>query len=232
LSNSGKPVVDNENDSLLFERLERNAIEHFPNPSRLGCPPKEVLKKFVESPGRVSVRDLNDLHVFHCAECTLDLKRFREEREERLAREKSSCKTRGCWIAIGPLLFLGVSLSIAKLVLDKQAAVPGEYVTNLVLRDGSVKRGPEAGPVVPHAKVTLNIELGPAASAGTYKVVISKQRSMDNPTLESVGDRRATASGPHLLARFDLRDVPPGVYWVGIRNNASGRAWFTFVSLE
>ena len=100
------------------------------------------------------------------------------------------------------------------------------------MRDGSVDRGPETGPVVPHARVTFNIELGPAAAAGTYKVVISKQRSMDNPTLVSVGDRRATASGPHLSARFDLRDVPSGVYWVGIRNIATGREWFTFVSLE
>lgn len=234
LNNSYKPVVDNESDTLLFERLEQNAIEHYPNPSRRGCPPKGVLESFVKSPAKVSVQDLNELHIFHCAECTLDLKHFREDREKRIAhnRKLRSLHSKKWWAAIAAILVVGVALPISRLLIHRNTDVPAEHFTNLVLREGSVERGAETALVIPRLQVTLRIKLAHSNSAGAYEVVLSRQRSMDSPSLKSVSMPDNNPSGSWLMARFDLRDVQTGEYWIGVRSTASRRAWFTFVSIQ
>jgi hypothetical protein len=234
LNNFYKPVVDNENDASLFERLEQNAIEHYPNPSRRGCPPKDILERFVESPAEVNVRDLNELHIFHCAECTLDLKQFREAREKRITHDQRFHPWRGkkWWAAIAAILVVGVALPISKLLIDRNTDAFAEHVANIVLRDGSVERGVETGLVIPRAQVTLRIELAHPDSAGAYEVVLSRRRSMNAPSLKSASAPSTNSSGSWLTTRFDLRDVGAGGYWIGVRSTASGRAWFTFVSIE
>lgn len=72
---------DDENDTALFERLQEQVLSNFPNPNRIGCPSRGVLEEFVASPSRVSVEELNDLHIFQCAECTRDLLELRRTKE-------------------------------------------------------------------------------------------------------------------------------------------------------
>lgn len=234
MKHSDKPVIDNENDSLLFERLEQNAVQHYPNPKRRGCPSSDVLKKFVESPTQVSVNDLNELHIFHCAECTLELKKLRENREQSISHERRTGGVRVTkwWMGIAALLVFGIALSITRVVLDRKAAVPTEYTANLVLRDESVERGAETGIVIPRGEIALNIELNPSAAAGSYEVVLSRQRSLDKPMLRVTIIPVTTASGTRLTAYFDLRKLQPGGYWIGVRGNAGAQVWFTFVSIE
>jgi len=73
---------DDENDTLLFEKLQEHILAHYPNPERIGCPDPAILKKFADTPHEVGLTDLNELHIFKCAECTRTLIELRQKREQ------------------------------------------------------------------------------------------------------------------------------------------------------
>ena len=78
---------DNEDDSLLFEKLQEHVLAHYPNPERKGCPDPAVLKSLIDNPGDVTLAALNDLHIFKCAECTRLLLELRQKKKQREAAE-------------------------------------------------------------------------------------------------------------------------------------------------
>jgi hypothetical protein len=78
--NSSLPLEDN-NDTLLFEKLQEHVLAHCPNPSRKGCPSPAVLKSLIETPGEVTLADLNNLHIFRCAECTRLVMELRQKKK-------------------------------------------------------------------------------------------------------------------------------------------------------
>ena len=73
---------DDQNDTLLFEKLEEYVLARYPNPERVGCPAPEVLKRFFVAPRAVELSELKDLHIFKCAECTRTLIELRLQREQ------------------------------------------------------------------------------------------------------------------------------------------------------
>jgi hypothetical protein len=73
---------DDQNDTLLFEKLREHILTHYPNPEHIGCPTPEILKKLINTPRAVGLSDLNDLHIFKCAECTRALMELRKQREQ------------------------------------------------------------------------------------------------------------------------------------------------------
>ena len=76
---------DNEDDSLLFEKLQEHVLAHYPNPERKGCPDPAVLKSLIDDPGNVTLDALNDLHIFKCAECTRLLLELRQKKQREVA---------------------------------------------------------------------------------------------------------------------------------------------------
>jgi hypothetical protein len=38
--------LDDDNDTLLFEKLQEHVLAHYPNPERKGCPDPAVLEEF------------------------------------------------------------------------------------------------------------------------------------------------------------------------------------------
>ena len=80
---------DDENDTLLFEKLQEYILAHYPNPERIGCPDPAILKKFADTPREVRLPALNELHIFKCAECTRTLIELRQKREQAKTQEDS-----------------------------------------------------------------------------------------------------------------------------------------------
>ena len=74
--------LDNEDDSLLFEKLQEHVLAHYPNPERKGCPDPAVLRNLIDNPSDVTLGALNDLHIFKCAECTRLLMELREKKKQ------------------------------------------------------------------------------------------------------------------------------------------------------
>jgi hypothetical protein len=79
--------IDDENDTLLFEKLQEHVLAHYPNPERKGCPDPAVLNSLIDDPGNVTLDALNDLHIFKCAECTRLLMELRQKKKQRDASE-------------------------------------------------------------------------------------------------------------------------------------------------
>ena len=78
---------DNEDDSLLFEKLQEHVLAHFPNAERKGCPDPAALKNLIDNPSGVTLAELNDLHIFKCAECTRLLMELQQKKKQREASE-------------------------------------------------------------------------------------------------------------------------------------------------
>lgn len=234
MKNIDKPVAEPDDDRLPLERLEANAILHYPNPSRNGCPSREALKRFVESPHGMTIGDLNELHVFQCAECTLDLRRFREERDARITHERSQRQSQVMWrwLAIAAVLVVGIALPISYLVHRHTALRGSEAIASLVLGNEQVERGTETGIVVPRAKILLRLELPHTAPSGLYEVVFSRQRSMNDPMFRLERECQDAGMRPRLAAELDLRTVQGGGYWIGVQSKATDKTWYTYVSVE
>ncbi len=234
MKNTDKPVAGHDDDRFALEKLEANAILHYPNPSRRGCPTRDVLRKFVESPQGMTVRDLNDLHVFQCAECTLDLRHFREERDARIARQNAQQQGHVMWrwLAIAAVLVVGVALPASYFIHRDGARSGSESTASLVLGEGQVERGSEAGIVVPRAKVTLKLELPQTAPLGLYDIVFSRHRSMRDPMFRLQREYQDAGMRPRITAELDLRTVQEGGYWIGVQSTSNDKAWYTYVSVE
>ena len=81
---------DDEDDKLLFEKLQEHVLEQHPNPERVGCIDHATLKTWVYSPQKLDLSDPKYLHVLKCAECTRDLIELRRQRNEQRARVDGS----------------------------------------------------------------------------------------------------------------------------------------------
>ncbi len=79
-------LQDDENDTLLFEKLQEHVLEKYPNPERVGCIDHATLETWVYSPRKLDLSDPKYLHVLKCAECTRELIELRNERNERARR--------------------------------------------------------------------------------------------------------------------------------------------------
>ena len=75
---------DDENDTRLFDTLEEYVLDSYPNPQRVGCLDRDLLRQIVETPEQLDLTNPKFLHVFKCAECTRDLRELRRAREARL----------------------------------------------------------------------------------------------------------------------------------------------------
>ena len=73
---------DDEDDTLLFEKLQENVLERYPNPERKGCFDHSTLEKWVCSPEKLDLSDPKYLHVLKCAECTRELIELRRLRNQ------------------------------------------------------------------------------------------------------------------------------------------------------
>jgi hypothetical protein len=81
---------DDDNDARLFDALEASILLHHPNPERVGCLDRDVLRCLVETPEQLDLSDPKYLHIFKCAECTRELSDLRRLREARIQQDVGS----------------------------------------------------------------------------------------------------------------------------------------------
>ena len=239
-------VRDDENDTLLFERLQEHVLEHYPNPDRVGCLDRATLIAFVEAPGKLDLDDPKYLHVFRCAECTLDLmelRRLREERIQQAAPRPSQGASRWWWYA-------GIAASVAAVALligisrkhytnqpveTAQSEAPVSVSVDLsadgLARDGGGSDAPAPVPL-PRRVIDLRLVLPYYSPAGNYRVTVSRDKSQDQ--VEASGSAPATVQGSHteLRVRLDLRRLNPGGHYLGTTREGDGAPYYYPVILR
>lgn len=231
---------DDANDTLVFQELEKNALNSFPNPQRIGCPDDETLKRFVETPNEVTVDELSGWHIYECRECTLQLQELRQLREELLRRTepRSYRGMRLGWkpvfavaslcvfVIIGSLSWRSHTKSVTQSVFDA-TVVPVRIDLSLEgTPRGHESEGTPSASSLPRRLVNLDIILPYFSQPGEYRVAVTKGRDSDSIQVEQPAAAEAQSSRTELRVTIDLRQVARGTYYLSTIRSADGTVNF------
>lgn len=218
---------DDEDDSILFTRMQEYVLENYPNPQRIGCLDHETLRQFVMVPEQLDLKDPKYLHIVKCAECTRELIELRQLREAAL--ENDSSKPEKVIFRSSPLLanrllvMLALSVcavAIIAFVMWKHPSAPGARATDqetvialtVDLSDAGVTRSverPSPNTVIflPRRKIALHLILPYYSPAGDYRISITSVSAPNR--IEATANASAVAHGPHteLSVDLDLRKI-------------------------
>jgi hypothetical protein len=227
-----KPAKDDDNDTLLFERLQQNAMYHYPNPERRGCPSRETLALFVERPSQISTEDLNELHIFHCGECTRDLIELRGRRDSRLGPAVTQEPlVRRYWRAIAALAacLLLVMLGLLWKTHPGARSAPsgstgGAELAVIDLSQFGNLRGEteenEQKPYLslPKTRVNVHLLLPYYSPGGRYRITIGKNLRAGDALVMAEGVAFAHGARTELYAVLAIGRLSSGVYYLGLES--------------
>jgi len=238
-----KFVVDDENDTLLFNRLQQHVLEQYPNPERVGCFDHETLVAFVETPGKLDLEDPKYLHVFQCAECTRELMELRRLREERLSQARRSRSSR-TWqfatlaaavVLVAAIGFVGWRYRSGR--STETASNLGAVPINLDLSAAGISRdageqGTETLATLPARRVDLHLVLPFYSPGGRYRVTITRDRTLRHPEAEAWAPAVVSGSHAELTVPLDLLHLSTGTYFLGTLREDDGGPYFYQVTIQ
>lgn len=224
-------LQDEDDDQVLFEKLQEHVLEKYPNPGRIGCIDRETLKVWVNSPEELDLSDPKYLHVLKCAECTRELIELRKERNDKRGRVQvpAALRKKGNhagwrWVGIAAVVLccLGIG-GVAYWRIHSpnftQRTVPATPVAETIdLSQAGTTRGGQTStvpPVVlPRRVVTAHVLLPYFSPGGSYFVAVTKDQNAG--PAEASGRATANVDGIHtdLTVSLDLRSLPPGTYFL------------------
>jgi hypothetical protein len=235
-------LEDDEDDTLLFEKLREHALEAHPNPERIGCIDGATLKAWVFTPEKLDLSDPKYLHVLKCAECTRELIELRQLRNEQsartrigvLARSSSAMNWRSAVFASVVLFGLAVAGVIYwrthSEAAPPQVAQSTSVAVTIDLSQAGTTRGsePSTAPVgvLPRRMLTAHVILPNFSPGGDYVVSVTTDRSGEAG--KASGRAVAVAKGMHadLTVTLDLRGLPPGTYFFATTHEGDPASYF------
>jgi hypothetical protein len=230
-----KFAEDDDNDTLLFERWQQNALRNCPNPERIGCPSSETLAAFVDRPSRISLEALNDKHIFNCAECTRELMELQRQRESPFAEERSRA-TLYNWKSVA----MAACLVLAMLVVvwrsrpttsGHSGSSGATEVATLDLSGYGTLRGQaetDHSPRIslPRRRLDVRLLLPYYSPAGRYRITVGRDK--DTSHVSASGEGVAVTSGAktemHVL--LALENLSNGEYYLGVTDEEQDSSSF------
>jgi hypothetical protein len=180
----------------------------YPNPDRVGCPGRAILKALAER--KADLRDAREevLHIGMCSACFIEYTEFQERR----AKQK---KLEFALAGAALLIVFGVGgwLWKAKWAPRKPSQ---PLAMTLDLRNWIVPRGDEttgsnSGPIkLPRARLDLKIFLPVGSPPGRYEVQVSTESG--RPVINAVGDAGIENGITVAKVRVDLSKIESGDY--------------------
>lgn len=252
MSNIHHSVGDDENDILLFDRIQEDVLNNYPNPQRIGCFDHATLRTFVETPGELDLSDRKYLHIFECAECTRELIELRRAREERLEGtiDILPLSSRDGWVrwmnskplaAVALLcaaaLIIAVSWRMYPARSNHQTETDLAVLETIDLSSRGVSRGVEqpspASPVsLPKKLINLHLILPYFSPAGSYRVTVGKEADIGQADVSERSIAVAHGASTELSVQLDLRKIDPGSYYLGTVCAADGGSYFYPLALH
>jgi hypothetical protein len=202
----------------LLELGRRVFAEHFPNPTRAGCPPQDTLRAMAFRSKRLATPDLPVQHLTICSPCFQDYSRYRRQARNQMIF-RGALAAAVALVVIGAAVLSGVGRGWFQRPPEPLIAAV------LDLRPLSPTRGeepPEAGAVLNlrRGRLGITIQLPVGSEDGAYDVAVM----LSGRVLQSgQGTARAQDSVMVLTVRMDLRSLGPGRYAFGVRH--VGSAW-------
>ena len=235
-------LQDDDDDTLLFEKLPEHVLEKYPNPERIGCIDHSTLKTWVYSPQNLDLSDPKYLHVLKCAEYTrelIELRRLRNEQSERAnigvpSRQYPASNRRWAVFASVILCCLAVAGVIYwrahSVTTPAQVAESTPVVVTIDLSQAGTTRGTDTATVpavvLPRRVVNAHVILPNFSPGGNYVVSVTTDR---NGTSEKAKGRAvANVQGFHadLTVTLDLRVLPPGTYFLATTHEGDPASYF------
>jgi hypothetical protein len=235
-------LQDDDDVTLLFEKLQEHVLEKYPNPERIGCIDHSTLKTWVYSPQKLDLSDPKYLHVLKCAECTRELIELRRLRNEQPAHANIGVRSHPGpaanlrWAVFAPvvvccLAVAGVFYWRAHLVgTPIQVAQSAPAAVTIDLSQAGTTRGTDTttAPVVvlPRRVVSAHVILPNFSPGGKYVVSVTTDRS--GALGRAAGPAIANVQGYHadLTVTLDLRSLPSGTYFLATTHDGDPASYF------
>ena len=236
-------LQDDDDDSLLFEKLQEHVLERYPNPERKGCIDHATLKTWVYSPQELDLADPKYLHVLKCAECTRELMELRKSRNA--ARGKvgvpktlQTAKQHANWRWAGIAAVLIFCLAIGGLAYwrihsatSASQMIPATPVAETIdLSQAGTTRGGETStvqPVVlPRRVVTAHILLPYFSPGGKYVVSVAMDKDGSPAKAEAMGTANVNGFHADLSVTLDLSNLPQGTYYLATTHESDRASYY------
>jgi hypothetical protein len=210
----------NGEEKRILDLLDRGLSRDFPNPQRIGCPGPAIVKSIALHKLPLAEADPWLDHFSSCSPC---FQEFGQIRKQAVGQRRQT----QMWLAAAAMVLLAVA---GWMWVRSRPSGQTAAVIVLDLRSRSTARGenpPESSqpPLeVPRNARSLNLELPIGSNEGAYDVALL------NPSGVELFRTSATAKledhNVVLRANVDLAGVPPGSYFLGVRQ--PGLEWTRF----
>ena len=232
-------LQDDDDDSLLFEKLQEHVLERYPNPERKGCIDHATLETWVYSPQKLDLSDPKYLHVLKCAECTRELIELRKQRDARRAAQIGTQAARPRnwqWVGLAAILVCcialgGVAYWRVHSPTSSNATIPATPVALTIdLSQAGTTRGGETSTVppvtLPRRVVAAHILLPYFSPGGKYVISVTTDRN--GTPAEAEGQAVAIVNGFHaeLTVNLDLRHLSSGTYYLSTTHEGDQASYF------
>jgi hypothetical protein len=234
---------DDDDDRLLFEKLQEHVLEKYPNPERIGCIDRATLKEWVYTPEKLDLSDQKYLHVLKCAECTRELIELRKNRNEKSGRvgvpgAVDATKETGNWRWAGIAAILLCCLAIAGVAnwrlrpptLPSQTVSATPVAETIDLSQAGTTRGGEASTVppvaLPRRVVTAHILLPYFSPGGKYIISVTTDRNGTPAKTEGSGIANVNGFHADVTATLDLRNLPSGIYYLATTHESDQTSYY------
>jgi hypothetical protein len=241
-------LEDDDDDTLLFEKLREHALEAHPNPERIDCLDRATLKAWVFTPEKLNLSDPKYLHVLKCAECTRELIELRRLRNEQSGRENvgvpahpgSAANWRWpvaasvvlCCLAIAGVIYWRNHSESA----PAQVAQSIPVAATINLSQAGTTRGSDTSTVpvgiLPRRVVTAHVILPNFSPGGDYEVSVTTDRGSNSE--KATGRAIANVQGFHtdLTVALDLRSLSPGTYFLATTHQGDPASYYYPLSVR
>ena len=247
MNNHQNFLEDDDNDTALFERLQQQVLDNCPNPERVGCPSPSVLRAFVDNPASVTPAELNDLHILKCAECTRDLMDLRRKCESGQTLESEPSPGRLRFVVLAAMVIAVLSGILVTTTVywkgdhlsESKSAIPKAVTVAKTIdlsRYGATRRVEQAQPdraiSLPRATIDLDLILPFFSQPGQYRVTVANERGAASPLVSVSGVAETVTTRTELKIMLNLRDLPPGKYYLGTIEQSNGESYFYPINLD
>ena len=230
MANDGQPV-----DSAEFypnDEIDELFAHGNPNPTREGCPPRDVLIALAKR--ERSISDPGYDHLASCSPCYTEARAYQAAR----MRERRAGAVRAVtWLAAAAVVVLAVTWIVwrgregtpPQNEVVRQESLPVELPVELDLRSYVGTRSQQVTSEQPPLTLSqgllrLTIRLPGGSEPGTYEIqILDSERQ---PKASSVGEAGILNYITTLKATLDLGSVMPGAYHLGLRRR--GEEWLMF----
>lgn len=242
-------LQDDDDDTLLFEKLQGHVLEKHPNPERIGCIDRSILESWVYKPEKLDLWDPKYLHVLKCAECTRELMELRQRRNEQTTRvavpetPKESKRGRDWrWAGLAAVLLCGLGVIGVSYwrshwpAPSSQAVLATPVAETIDLSQAGTIRGGESStvpPVVlPRRVVTAHVILPYYSPGGNYVISITPDRTGGPDKAEGRASANVRSFHADLTVTLDLRNLQQGTYFLATTHEGDRASYFYPLSIR